>query len=276
MNRLKLLFINLIIFFIRIPKLLMRNSDSFNFYLLSIKNKLKTRGSKVINHRIFEFETDSVKTYQRFTKLLNKEPDTILWIDSFDKNDVFWDIGANVGVFSFYAGYNGIKTFSFEPDPLNYKELSKMVILNNVNNISPFLIGVGTSQLGYFNLEFVDDGLDSGRSMRTLNTSGITNPNLNYIKTLTMSLNSLVELLCLDFPNHIKIDVDGNEIGILDNQFEFLNNPKLKSVLIELDESDQSSLNRIIDIMKMCNFVIYKRVSTVTGSKFINYIFRKS
>jgi FkbM family methyltransferase len=276
MNRLKLLFIDLIILFINIPKLVMRNSDSFNFYLLSIKNKLKTRGTKVINNRIFEFETDSVKTYQRFTKLLNKEPDTILWIDSFDKNDVFWDIGANVGVFSFYAGYNGIKTFSFEPDPLNYKELSKMLILNNVNNISPFLIGVGTSQLGYFNLEFVDDGLDSGRSMRTLNTSGITNPNLNYIKTLTMSLNSLVELLFLDFPNHIKIDVDGNEIGILDNQFQFLNNPKLKSVLIELDESDQSSLNRIIDIMKRCNFVIYKSFSTATGSKFINYIFRKS
>lgn len=276
MNRLKLLFIDLIILFINIPKLVMRNSDSFNFYLLSIKNKLNTRGTKVINNRIFEFETDSVKTYQRFTKLLNKEPDTILWIDSFDKNDVFWDIGANVGVFSFYAGYNGIKTFSFEPDPLNYKELSKMLILNNVNNISPFLIGIGTSQLGYFNLEFVDDGLDSGRSMRTLNTSGITNPNLNYIKTLTMSLNSLVELLFLDFPNHIKIDVDGNEIGILDNQFQFLNNPKLKSVLIELDESEQSSLNRIIDIMKRCNFVIYKRCSTATGSKFINYIFRKS
>ncbi len=276
MNKFKLLFIELIILFIRLPLLLMRNSDSFNFYLLSIKNRLKTSGSKVINNRIFKFETDSVKTYQRFTKLLNKEPDTILWIDSFGENDVFWDIGANVGVFSFYAGYNGIKTFSFEPDPLNYKELSKMVILNNMSNISPFLIGVGSSELGYFNLEFADDGLDSGRSMRTLNTSGITNPNLNYIKTLTMSLSSLVDLLNLDFPNHIKIDVDGNEIGILDNQFDFLNNPKLKSILIELDETDQSSLNRILDIMKGCNFDIHKRVSTVTGSKFINYIFHKS
>ena len=29
-----------------------------------------------------------------------KEPETIEWIDSFKKNSVFWDIGANVGIYS--------------------------------------------------------------------------------------------------------------------------------------------------------------------------------
>lgn len=39
----------------------------------------------------------------RAQTLLTKEPDTIEWIDTFQKDDVLWDIGANVGVYSLYA-----------------------------------------------------------------------------------------------------------------------------------------------------------------------------
>src|SRR5262245_6771935 len=39
----------------------------------------------------------------RAATVLSKEVDTIRWIDGFKKGDVFWDIGANVGVYSLYA-----------------------------------------------------------------------------------------------------------------------------------------------------------------------------
>ena len=36
--------------------------------------------------------------------LLTKEPGTIAWIEGFTEDDVFWDVGANVGLYSLYAG----------------------------------------------------------------------------------------------------------------------------------------------------------------------------
>ena len=51
--------------------------------------------------------TMSVETpllLKRSRQLLDAEPDTIEWIESFDRGSVFWDVGANVGLFSMYAG----------------------------------------------------------------------------------------------------------------------------------------------------------------------------
>ena len=52
----------------------------------------------------------------RVETLLTKEPDTIEWIDEFEENSVFWDIGANVGTYSLYAGLKKkIEVLAFEP-----------------------------------------------------------------------------------------------------------------------------------------------------------------
>ena len=51
-----------------------------------------------ISHRDFGLES----RIQAKTSLL-KEPSTIMWIDSFEKNKNLLDVGASVGVFSLYA-----------------------------------------------------------------------------------------------------------------------------------------------------------------------------
>ena len=43
----------------------------------------------------------------RAETLFTKEPDMIDWIDSFPEDFVLWDIGANVGIYSIYAGLKG-------------------------------------------------------------------------------------------------------------------------------------------------------------------------
>src|SRR5215212_5841050 len=40
----------------------------------------------------------------RAQTLLSKEPETIEWLNGLDIDDVLWDIGANVGTFTLYAG----------------------------------------------------------------------------------------------------------------------------------------------------------------------------
>ena len=56
----------------------------------------------------------------RARTLLTKEPETIEWINTFSDKDVFWDIGANVGVYTLYAALRNIAVLSFEPSPSNY------------------------------------------------------------------------------------------------------------------------------------------------------------
>ena len=54
-------------------------------------------------------------TQYRVDSFFTKEPETLEWIDNFmdNKNIIFWDIGANVGLYSIYAAikFNNIKVY---------------------------------------------------------------------------------------------------------------------------------------------------------------------
>ena len=46
-------------------------------------------------------------------------------IGTFDSQDVFWDIGANTGIYSIYAAkVKGISTLAFEPAAFNYRSFA--------------------------------------------------------------------------------------------------------------------------------------------------------
>ena len=49
-------------------------------------------------------------TYLRAKTFSLKEPETLDWIDGFNKNSTFWDIGCNVGLYSLYAAKNILYT----------------------------------------------------------------------------------------------------------------------------------------------------------------------
>src|SRR2546430_338970 len=77
------------------------------------------------------FYASAPRLISRARSILSKEPDMIRWIDSFPENSVFWDIGANVGVFSLYAAArNHARVLAFEPLAANFHILSKNVQLN--------------------------------------------------------------------------------------------------------------------------------------------------
>ena len=62
-----------------------------------------------------------------------KEPDTLTWIEQMEDNSVFWDIGANVGLYSIYcAKYNKSKVYSFEPSVFNLELLARNININDL------------------------------------------------------------------------------------------------------------------------------------------------
>ena len=107
------------------------------------------------------FMTSTPLLHARASAILSKEPDTICWIDGFKASDVFWDVGANVGVFSLYAaGCRGLRVLAFEPSADNYMVLCRNVTINSLSeSISTYCMAFSDdTRLGTLNLASLELG----------------------------------------------------------------------------------------------------------------------
>jgi FkbM family methyltransferase len=64
-----------------------------------------------------------------------EEPDTITWLNRLTPDDVYWDIGANVGLYAIYAAkFRHCQTVAFEPESQNYALLVENIVMNGVTS----------------------------------------------------------------------------------------------------------------------------------------------
>ena len=169
----------------------------------------------------------------------NKEPETIKWIRGFHSDDNFLDIGANIGIYSLYAAFRGIDVVAIEPDALNYALLNLNIRLNNYGaKILPYCIAIhDKNKFSKFNIGKSHKWGGAMNSFdNTLNYKGDDFIPVHSQGVFGINLDSFLDNLPL-VPNHIKIDVDGNENLILLGAKKLLKNKTLKSILIELDET---------------------------------------
>ena len=72
----------------------------------------------------------------RVDTFYNKEPETLDWINKFINTNpiIFWDIGANIGLYSLYAAikHKNCEVISFEPSTSNLRILSRNIYINNL------------------------------------------------------------------------------------------------------------------------------------------------
>ena len=101
---------------------------------------------KTIHNNKIIFFCPSRQTYGRVQSLYTKEPETLNWMDNFQlynsEKIVFWDIGANIGLYSIYAAvrFKDIEIISFEPSTSNTRTLSRNISINNLERkISIFI-----------------------------------------------------------------------------------------------------------------------------------------
>ena len=91
-----------------------------------------------INNKIISFFCPNELTKWRVKTLYDKEPETLEWIDNFEENKqiIFWDIGANIGLYSIYAAvkFKNISVVSFEPSSSNLRILSRNISINKIEN----------------------------------------------------------------------------------------------------------------------------------------------
>lgn len=176
----------------------------------------------------------------RVSSFHNKEPETLEWIDKFVAPKIIWDIGANIGLYSIYAGkrHENSKVYAFEPSVLNLELLARNIQLNDlVDSVCivpvPLFSEVGED---IFRLQMADRGgalsafsVDFGYDNKPLEFS------LSY-GTLGVTMDDMVGFFGVPQPDHIKIDVDGVEHLILSGGAKVLADTRLKSILVELND----------------------------------------
>ena len=95
------------------------------------------------------------------------------------------------------------------------------------------------------------------------------------------SLDDLVRTGVIPAPNHIKLDVDGVEVEILEGMPETLRASTTLSVMVEVDESDSGKLSSVLKIMKNSGFGDPTRRHAPYFDDYyylptINYLFKKT
>lgn len=210
---------------------------------------------------VIKFKALSRATAIRANGMLQKEPATTAWIKSFDENAVFWDIGANVGIYSLLAGkVRGAQVLAFEPYPPNFDNLIKNISLNNLSEmVSTFCVAFAqkTGVDGFYvNAQWQGAGASGNAFGAAVDQRGNSFQVANKISTLGITIDQFIETFDVPCPQYLKIDVDGIELDILKGATITLSNPTLKSVVVELEESRETETSAAVLLMTTAGFRI--------------------
>lgn len=220
--------------------------------------------------RCLSFYGPSYKAIYRGWTLFTKEPDTIAWIDGFAPDSVLWDVGACVGVYSLYAAAKGHSAVAFEPAAVNYFVLNQNIDLNGMHDkVRAYCLALSDStKADTLNFRTVRIGASHHQFGVTENVNGVPfEPGFRQ-GTIGYSIDELLEKFDLPFPDYIKIDVDGIEAKVIAGAERTLADPRLKSVLVEVQET-RTDAKDVFSRLEAAGFKGRK-------SRRLNYIFERS
>ncbi|MBN8575718.1 MAG: FkbM family methyltransferase [Cytophagales bacterium] len=188
--------------------------------------------------------------------LLNKtyEPEAVELLNAnLGDNDVFVDVGANIGYFSLVVGArsSAIKIFAFEMGSENVQIFNKNLALNNLKNIEVHQVAVAD----FTGKVFYEDSAVGNAVLKIMTDNKENNPDVVVVESVTLD----------DFfrertekPTVVKIDVEGAEMKVLQGMQQLLStNIKL---LIEIHPKDLigfgSSREEVLQYLKEQQFQI--------------------
>lgn len=168
-----------------------------------------------------------------------REPEVLDWIDGFVADAIFFDIGANFGTETLYAALKpgGPKRIcAFDAELIGSYNLALNLTLNRITHVDNYVVAVG-DRSGFVALP----------------------ENLNYLHVADLgkyarSTKHLRMIAIDDFvaetglsPGYVKIDVDGPERAIVEGMRQTLRDPRLRSLMIEINDTEShSAITRLL------------------------------
>jgi FkbM family methyltransferase len=174
----------------------------------------------------FKMRQDSQMEKWRAATFWDKEPETIAWINTFQDDAVFYDIGANIGLYSLYCATTFPKSivYAFEPHTANWRAIQHNMLINRLTNMAALMAVVShiNGVVGF---------------QEPTNEAGISGSQMMAIEdeTTVQIYSASIDMLATtrSAPNHVKIDIDGQELSVVLGMVYSLQS-SIQSVLIEV------------------------------------------
>lgn len=241
------------------------------FNYLSEYCELNLYKKKRINNKNFFFYCPNRLIEWRVENILTKEPNTINWIDSFSgKKIIFWDIGSNIGNFSIYAASKhkqNISIYSFEPSTSNLRVLSRNISINKLSNVIKIIpLPLFDKDLDFNSMN--ESRFTEGTALHTFSKKyDFKGKNFiikNKYNILGTSINFLLKNKKIEYPNYIKLDVDGLEHLILEGANNLLKSSfRPKEILVELNPIFTFQFNKAIRILESNNYKLINNINSI-------------
>jgi len=213
----------------------------------------------------------------RAKTLLTEEEEIIKWIDSFNKDDIFYDIGANVGNYSLYAAKTkGIKVYAFEPEINNVQLLYANLYKNGLSQQCiplPLACDRETKVKPFYIREFTKGGAINNIGRKSIFLEN--DKDLFIEDTLCMRVDDVIGLFGIPLPTKVKVDVDMNELNVIEGMDKALD--YVNEIYIELYLPFHEH-KKVLSILEQKGFAIHKASKAKAPKKFedtSNYIFKR-
>ena len=255
---------------------------SFLSWFPDFFQEISYKSIEILDKKVNFFVPNNL-TLSRVNSFFTKEPETLEWINSFEKKEnlIFWDIGANIGLYSIYNSLKNPKstTIAFEPSSSNLRVLTRNISINNLEKNIKVVSAPLTNTENTFQVmkegKFVEGG--------ALNTFGEEydfngkefKSEMNY-SLIGTTMNYLVQNSILEIPDYIKIDVDGIEHLILEGGDKVLRNKKIKSLSVEINENFEEQFKTTLLLMEKYEFKFLHKKRNDEFTKIKSGIFARS
>ena len=176
--------------------------------------------------------------YRAYKYSKNTSPELNIIHSISDSNKVSLDVGANLGLFTYFMSRSSKKVFAFEPNPYPLEHLKKIVD-NNVE-IVPIAIG---DEDGSIKLN-----VPKNRKGWSSNGASIKNIELNRGIKYEVIIRK-IDSLKIENIGLIKIDVEGAELEVLKGAQKTINNQK-PNLIIENEINRTSTPELLFNFMK--------------------------
>jgi FkbM family methyltransferase len=256
-------------FYFAYESMLNKIRPDFGFSLREDLVRYIDNDSKIVTHQSsdkiinFVLHTPNRICSWRHSSFATKEPEMLEWIEEFGGNGAFYDIGANIGIYSlYYAKTKNGNIYSFEPSVFNLRQLAKNISENDLSNRITIISNPIAEKIDV--ASFKHSNTDEGGALSTFGAGygddgKPIKVSIEY-NLLGFSLDSLLEIGAIkEPPGLIKIDVDGIEHLILKGAKKTLSSSACKSVYIEVNDAFHDQASGVTRILQETGFKLKEK-----------------
>jgi FkbM family methyltransferase len=243
-----------------------------------IKESISVTGRLDYPHKDIQMSLDTSSQISRLGAC-RKEPETVAWIEANVRaGDVFFDVGANVGAYSFVAdtvARGECQVFAFEPSYSTFAALVANVQLNGCGDrIRTLQIALSDeTKLETFNYSSTRAGAAMHGLKYAIDEEGKPFQPEYRQAVLAFRMDDLLGQFAIPVPDHIKVDVDGAELLVVRGARATLGNPKLRTMLIEIDDRKENHTEIVREIEAQGLRLVSKNPRH--GAGLFNYVFER-